>query len=229
MWGCSLYRVGLQPLSHGVAASVPTEQARLDLEETGGSTDLAYLRHLERQMQDDIVRWARRLDELQLAQQRGWEAITTAVRHVMPAEARSFHQGLEPWRGDPPTWRATRLSVAGGALRPGSSGGASAVPRTPTTGRSCGASSPTLGAPSDRRPMTSPAGMSRAREPIYVNGRPASVQMARPASQPFLYTVGPLRHGKNDIFMHGRTTVRDRAASGRRQAARGEASIEFVP
>ena len=62
-------------------------------------------------MQDDIVRWARRLDELQLAQQRGWEAITTAVRHVMPSEARSFHKGLEPWRGDPPTWRATRLSV----------------------------------------------------------------------------------------------------------------------
>jgi hypothetical protein len=168
-------------------------------------------------MQDDVVRWARRLDELQLAQQRGWEAITSAVRHVMPAEARTFHKGLEPWRGDPPTWRATRLSVAGDGLRPGSSGGASAVPRTPTAGRSCGASSPTLGVPSDRRPMTSPAGMSRTREPIYVNGRPASVQMARPASQPFLYTVGPLRNGKNDIFMHGRTTVRERAASGRSQ------------
>ena len=223
---CSLYHCslhGLQPLS---TRYQPTEQARLDLEATGGAADLAYLRHLERQKQDDVVRWARRLDELKLAQQRGWEAITSAVRHVMPAEARSLNPGPD----QPPSWRAspTRLSVAGGALRPGSSGGVSAVPRTPITGRSCGASSPTLGTPSDHRPMTSPAGMSRAREPMNVNGRPASVQAARPTSQPFLYTVGPLRHGKNDIFMPGRATVRERAASGRRQAARGDSSIEFV-
>ena len=224
--GCSLYHCSLHGLQPLPTRYQPTEQARLDLEATGGAADLAYLRHLERQKQDDVVRWARRLDELKLAQQRGWEAITSAVRHVMPAEARTLNPGPD----QPPSWRAspTRLSVAGGALRPGSSGGVSAVPRTPITGRSCGASSPTLGTPSDHRPMTSPAGMSRAREPMNVNGRPASVQAARPTSQPFLYTVGPLRHGKNDIFMPGRATVRERAASGRRQAARGDSSIEFV-
>ena len=65
---CSLYHCslhGLQPLS---TRYQPTEQARLDLEATGGAADLAYLRHLERQKQDDVVRWARRLDELKLAQ-----------------------------------------------------------------------------------------------------------------------------------------------------------------
>ena len=194
---CSLYHCSLHGLQLLSTRYQPAEQARLDLEATGGAADLAYLRHLERQKQDDVVRWARRLDELKLAQQRGWEAITSAVRHVMPAEARSLNPGPD----QPPSWRAspTRLSVAGGALRPGSSGGVSAVPRTPITGRSCGASSPTLGTPSDHRPMTSPPGRGRGREPMNVNGRPASVQAARPtsqqaarpASQPFLFAVAP--------------------------------------
>ena len=147
-----------------------------------------------------------RRDELQLSERRGREAVNDAVHHVVPTEAAAFRKGqlqlLAPWRAT-----QLHLGVTGGGLKrgDGAGGGASAPPPTSPIiprGRCVGVASPALGSPPCRRPTTNSASS---------RGLPGA-QLARPASVPFLYTTGPRRHGKNDMFMHGRSTVPETAS-----------------
>ena len=183
---------------------VRAEQARLDAEEAT-SPEAAYVRGMERQLKDDVVRYGRLRDEYLLAERRGWEQLLGAVEHISAstAEARAYRNGSEPWRklnlqvstvnDSPPGPGPGRHRGLGGG-RPGG-------PRSrysSSTGRFNERSEPPPKPTGEGRPFTSPAKI----------GSPGGGGgLARPASVPnsLLYNTGPLRTGTNQLFMlpHG--------------------------
>ena len=173
---------------------VRAEQARLDAEETD-SPEAAYVRGMERQLKDDLVKYGRLRDEYLLAERQGWERILGAVTHISAstAEARAYRNGSEPWR---------KLNLHVGSDSPPGrlGGGRPGGPRnrySASTGRFNEKPEPPPKPTGEGRPFTSPAKI----------GSPGGGALPRPSSVPnsLLYNTGPLRTGTNQLFMlpHG--------------------------